>query len=90
MPFYLPLDIQNRACQHLGATRIASIDEESVNNAETTFAYDKLRRAELRRNAWRFAIKEAVLRPIPMLPAFLLFSCAMECRHSIPPRLCRC
>ena len=35
-----------------------------MNNAEITFAYDKLRRAELRRNSWRFAIKKAVLRPI--------------------------
>ncbi len=64
MPFQIPLDIQNRACQHLGATRIAAVDEDSVNNAETTFAYDKLRRAELRRNSWRFAIKKAPLRPI--------------------------
>ena len=64
MVFQIPLDIQNRALQHLGATRIASITEDSVNNAETSFAYDKLRRAELRRNTWRFATKRAVLRPI--------------------------
>jgi hypothetical protein len=64
MPFLDSLDIANRACQHLGATRIASPTEDSVNNAEIAFAYDKLRRAELRRNAWRFSIKKAVLRPI--------------------------
>jgi hypothetical protein len=28
------------------------------------FAYDKLRRAELRRNTWRFAIRSTVLRPV--------------------------
>lgn len=64
MSFLVPLDIQNRACQHLGATRIASASEDSVNNAETSFAYNKVRRAELRRNYWSFAIKKAVLRPI--------------------------
>lgn len=64
MSFIDSLDIANRACQHLGATRIASPTEDSVNNAEISFAYDKLRRAELRRNTWRFAIKVAVLRPI--------------------------
>ena len=58
------LDIANRTCQHLGATRISSPSEDSVNNAEISFAYDKLRRAELQRNTWKFAIKKAVLRPI--------------------------
>ena len=64
MAFLDSLDIANRALQHLGATRIASPTEDSVNNSEVSFAYDKLRRAELRRNNWRFAIKKAVLRPI--------------------------
>lgn len=64
MAFIDSLDIANRACQHLGAERIASPTEDSVNNAEMAFAYDKLRRAELRRNTWRFATKKAVLRPI--------------------------
>lgn len=64
MSFLTPLDIQNRTCQHLGATRISNTTEDSVNNAEISFAYDKVRRAELRRNAWGFAIKKAVLRPI--------------------------
>lgn len=58
------LDIANRACQHLGVDRIDTPTEDSKNNAEMTFAYDKLRRAELRRNTWRFAIKRAPLRPI--------------------------
>ena len=64
MTFQTALDIQNRALQHIGGTRIANVTEDSINNAETTFAYHKVRRAELRRNAWRFAIKKAVLRPI--------------------------
>jgi hypothetical protein len=64
MSFIDSLDIANRACQHLGVTRIQNPAEDSIQNAEITFAYDKLRRAELRRNNWRFAIKHAVLRPI--------------------------
>lgn len=58
------LDIANRTCQHLGVTRIRTPSDDTVQNAEISFAYDKLRRAELMRNYWVFAIKRAVLRPI--------------------------
>lgn len=64
MPFLDSLDIANRTCQHIGATLIASVTEDSKQNREITFVYDKVRRAELRRNNWRFAIKKAVLRPV--------------------------
>ncbi len=62
--FNSPVDIANRACQHCGVTRIASLDEDSVQAGEILFCYDKLRKAELRRNVWRFAIKRAAIRPI--------------------------
>lgn len=64
MPFLDSLDIGNRAAQHCGVERIASVDEDSKTNTEIAFAYDTLREPELRRNTWRFAIKKAVLRPI--------------------------
>lgn len=64
MPFLDSLDIANRALQHCGGTPIASIDEDNKNNQEVSNAYDKVRRAELRRNVWRFAIRKAVLRAI--------------------------
>src|SRR6185369_3603215 len=64
MPFLDSLDIANRTCQHVGTTRIQTVDEDSKQNSEITFVYDKVRRAELRRNVWRFAIKKAVLRPL--------------------------
>lgn len=64
MPFLDQLDIQNRALDHLGATHIANLNEDSVNNATTFSIYDKVRRAELRRNSWRFSIRKCVLRPI--------------------------
>ena len=63
MPFLDSLDIANRVCQRCGVQQILDINEDSLNNNEITFAYDKLRRAELRRNIWTFAIKKAVLRP---------------------------
>lgn len=64
MPYLDSLDIANRAIQHTGGQQIVTVTEDTKNNFEATFAYDKLRRAELRRNAWRFAIKKVMLRPI--------------------------
>ena len=64
MPFTDSLDIANRALQLLGVNSILSITEDSTNNSEASNAYDKLRRPELRRNVWRFAIRTAVLRAL--------------------------
>ena len=51
--------------QHIGATRIGALGftEISVQASECAFVYDKVRRAELRRNVWRFATRLCVLRP---------------------------
>src|SRR4051812_5428279 len=65
--FLSPVDIANRALQHCGASRIdvgQGFAEDSKNASETAFCYDKLRRAELRRNLWRFATKRAIIRAI--------------------------
>lgn len=64
MPFIDSLDIGNRALDHLGATHIENPTEESVNNSKIAPIYDKVRRAELRRNNWRFSIRNIILRPI--------------------------
>lgn len=64
MPFLDSLDIANRALQHCGSPQIIDINEDSKANQEVAFAYDKLRRAELRRNVWRFAIRNVALRPV--------------------------
>ena len=58
------VDIGNRAMQHLGADRIATLDENSKNASEFRFVYDKNRQAELRRNIWPFATRRTVLRAI--------------------------
>ena len=64
MPYLDSLDLANRACQHIGVPQIQTIDEDSRQNTELAFAYDKVREAELRRNVWRCAIKTVVLRAI--------------------------
>lgn len=59
--------VANRGLQHLGATRIAVgafRTEQSQNAAAMRACYDTLRRAELRRNVWRFAIRKTALRSI--------------------------
>jgi hypothetical protein len=64
MPYLDSLDIANRALQHVGQSQIATVTEDSKQNFETAFTYDKVRRAELRRNVWRFATRRVVLRAI--------------------------
>lgn len=60
-------DIANRALQHCGASRIAAgalLTEDSKNASEIRACYDINRRAELRRNIWRFSTRRTALRPI--------------------------
>lgn len=67
MAFRTPVDVCNRALQHIGAPRISAtlgFTENSRQASECAFAYDKVRRAELQANVWEFAIKRVVLRPI--------------------------
>lgn len=72
--FRAPIDIGNRALQHLGQRQMAvtlGFGEVSKNATEISFAYGKLRQTELRRRAWRFAIKRQVLRPIDLTTMIL-------------------
>jgi hypothetical protein len=62
--FQTTVDIANRALQHLGQKRVTALTDNTKQAAEINACYDKLREAELRRNVWRFAIREATLRPI--------------------------
>lgn len=66
--FRNPVDIANRGLQQCGSPRLIDdadgFNEDSVQATNCAFVYDKLRRAELRRNLWRFAIKHAILRPV--------------------------
>lgn len=61
------VDIANRGLQHCGAERIdpaLGFAEDSKRARETSFVYDKVRRAELRRNVWKFATRKAILRAV--------------------------
>lgn len=61
------VDVSNRALDHCGADPIdetLGFAEVSKNSRYCARIYDKLRRAELRRNVWRFAIRKAILRAI--------------------------
>src|SRR5580658_5005287 len=69
MPFLTSLDVANRSCTILGQTNITSPTEDSVKCTALTDAFDKLRRPELRRNIWVFAIRKCVLRPIQIFQA---------------------
>lgn len=65
--FRNPVDIGNRALQHCGVRQMSlseGFNEVSKNAREVSSCYDKLRRAELQRTIWRFAIKHAPLRTI--------------------------
>lgn len=64
MPFLDSLDIANRVCQICGVDQIYAVDEDSQRNIKISAAYDKLRRAELQRSIWRFAIRKVALRAI--------------------------
>jgi hypothetical protein len=67
MEFLVPADICDRALQHCGAGRldpVLRLNDKSKNARETGFAYGKLRRAELRRNVWKFATRRTVIRAI--------------------------
>jgi hypothetical protein len=65
--FLFPVDIANRGLDHIGMTPI----KESLGFTEASKQaiicgrlYDKLRRAELQRSVWRFAIRQVMLRPV--------------------------
>jgi hypothetical protein len=65
--FLFAVDIANRGLDHIGQDPISEslgFTQPGKTAALCARVYDKLRRAELQENAWRFALKKAVLRPI--------------------------
>lgn len=63
------LNIINLALQHVGASRVGSI-EDSELAAEADQSYPFIRDAELRANAWGFAQKRVNLAASAVAPAF--------------------
>lgn len=63
--FVTPEDIVNRGLQHIGVPRVAAAalaTEQTRQATEANFLYPKLRRAELMKSVWGFAVRRAVLR----------------------------
>lgn len=54
----------NRGLQLLGAARILDITDDTRNGRACNACYDSLRRSEIRKHRWRFAIKRVVLAPL--------------------------
>lgn len=73
MPFTTSADIINRALQHLGEPRINLTTDNAKGASEGLFAFNMLRRAELRRNLWRFAARRAALRSVTATTQILIF-----------------
>src|SRR4249920_3871171 len=67
MDFKTPIDISNRALDHCGQDPLDAVLGFTEDNKKARLCgrvYDQLRKSELRRNVWRFAIRRAVLRAI--------------------------
>lgn len=67
MPLITATQIANRVCQKVGAELIAAgalLTEDSKQAQQIATCYDFIRRAELRRNVWRFGIRTTAIRPL--------------------------
>lgn len=64
------LEIINRALSRIGAARISSLDEGSREANVMKASYDIVRRAELQRNLWTFAVKRVEIAADAATPAF--------------------
>ena len=62
--YSLPIDVLNRAAQHLGIPRIYGLTDSSTAANELNYAYDKIRQYELQRNLWVFATRESIVRAV--------------------------
>lgn len=61
MPAITSTDICNRALQKLGARRISSLSEQTPQGRACNTAYSMVKRSELRKRVWNFAIKRESL-----------------------------
>lgn len=64
------VEIANRALQILGAKRIVSLTEDSRNARAINAAFEPVKRAELRKHPWCFAIRRVQLAASSTAPAF--------------------
>lgn len=82
------VDICNRALQKLGADRITSLTQNSVNARACNLAYEHVRDAELRKHPWNFAITRTTLAEDATAPSFgyaAQFTLPVDCLRLLPP-----
>jgi hypothetical protein len=80
--------ICNRGLQKLGATRITSLDEDSVNARACNACFEELKQSEIRKHKWRFAIDRVELAADASSPAFgkeNSFTLPADCLRVIAP-----
>jgi hypothetical protein len=80
--------ICNLALQKLGASRIASLSEDSTNAIELNACYVHLLKTELRRHKWNFAIKRDSLAASSVEPDFdydYAYPLPNDCLRLLPP-----
>ncbi len=64
------VEICNRALQKLGAKRIISLDDDSVNARACNVAYEPVKLAELRAHTWNFSVQRFSLAADSPAPTF--------------------
>jgi hypothetical protein len=64
LPYHTPVDVANRALQHLGKPQIGDFTDQSEEANETRVAYDNIRLDEMSSNLWRFATRRVILRAV--------------------------
>ena len=74
--------MQPRHAASWRARRIGTLQDPTKNAAECAAAYDKLRRAELRRNCWRFSTRKAALRPMYANTTYLVGGYGTGANHA--------
>jgi hypothetical protein len=82
------VSICNLALQKLGASRIASLTENSTEGKACNACYTSMRDAELRAHPWSFAITRVILAPDATAPAFdydYAFTKPTGCLRILPP-----
>jgi hypothetical protein len=82
------VEICNRALQKLGAKRIVSLSDDSVNARACTLAYEVVRDAELQEHRWSFAIQRFALAAEALAPEWgrtNAFALPTGCLKLIPP-----
>lgn len=82
------VSICNEALDILGADRIVSLTEDSVNARECNSCYTELRDRELEKHRWNFAHARVVLAPDTAAPPFdftYQFTLPADCLRVMPP-----